>query len=114
MYLRRYEDGVLVKETVLDLAKEAKGKLKQKHEKHRQKNEAVRDSKLKEMQRRPLKPGEVIYKGHHSYDLMRQLQLGIMFGIAQESGGVFAGEAAGEAAGETAGSGAPGAPADTM
>ncbi len=114
LYLRRYEDGVLVKETVLDLAKEAKGKLKQKHEKHRQKNEAVRDSKLKEMQRRPLKPGEVIYKGHHSYDLMRQLQLGIMFGIAQESGGVFAGEAAGEAAGETAGSGAPGAPADTM
>jgi len=32
---------------------------------------------------RPLQPGEVIYKGHHSYDLMQQLQLGIMYSIAQ-------------------------------
>lgn len=32
---------------------------------------------------RPLQPGEVIYKGHHSYDLMRQLQLGILYSIAQ-------------------------------
>ena len=29
------------------------------------------------------KPGEPIYKGHRSYDLMRALQLGITFSIAQ-------------------------------
>ena len=82
LYLRRYEDGVLVKETLLELAKETKGKLKHKQEKHRHKHEVER--KRKEDMLRPLKPGEVIYKGHHSYDLMRQLQLGIMYGIAQE------------------------------
>ena len=31
----------------------------------------------------PVRPGETIYKGHHSYDLMRNLQLGIMFSIAK-------------------------------
>jgi hypothetical protein len=31
----------------------------------------------------PPKPGERIYKGHVSYRLMRELQLGIMFSIAQ-------------------------------
>lgn len=31
------------------------------------------------------KPGEHIYKGHRSYDLMRELQLGIMFSIANAS-----------------------------
>ena len=30
-----------------------------------------------------MRPGETIYKGHHSYDLMRQLQLGILFSIAK-------------------------------
>ena len=38
-----------------------------------------------------MRPGETIYKGHHSYDLMRNLQLGIIFSIAksveQASGG---------------------------
>ena len=29
-----------------------------------------------------VKPGEHIFKGHRSYDLMRELQLGIMFSIA--------------------------------
>ena len=57
LHLRRYEDGVLVKETVLSLAKETKGKLKLKQEKHRQKHEAAR--KKKEEIERPLKPGEV-------------------------------------------------------
>ena len=27
--------------------------------------------------------GEQVYKGHHSYDLMRNLQLGILFSIAK-------------------------------
>ena len=31
----------------------------------------------------PVRPGETIYKGHHSYDLMRNLQLGIIFSIAK-------------------------------
>lgn len=31
------------------------------------------------------RPGETIYKGHHSYDLMRNLQLGILFSIAKTS-----------------------------
>ena len=30
-----------------------------------------------------MRPGETIYKGHHSYDLMRNLQLGIIFSIAK-------------------------------
>ena len=30
-----------------------------------------------------MRPGETIYKGHHSYDLMRNLQMGIIFSIAK-------------------------------
>ena len=30
-----------------------------------------------------MRPGETIYKGHHSYDLMRNLQLGIIFSTAK-------------------------------
>lgn len=29
------------------------------------------------------RPGETIYKGHRSYDLMRNLQMGILFSIAK-------------------------------
>ena len=82
LYLRRYEDGVLVKEVALDLAHEVRGKIKHKHEKHWPRHDVRRNRR--EDAQRPLKPGEVIYKGHHSYDLMRQLQIGIMYGIAQE------------------------------
>jgi hypothetical protein len=85
LFLRRYEDGVLVKEVALDLPHETKGRIRHKLEKHREKHEVAR--KRKEEVQRPLKPGEVIYKGHHSYDLMRQLQIGIMYGIAQEEAG---------------------------
>ena len=35
------------------------------------------------MQREAPRPGETIYRGHRSYDLMRQLQLGVMFSIAR-------------------------------
>jgi len=42
---------------------------------------------------KPVRPGETIYKGHHSYDLMRNLQLGIIFSTAksveQSKGGGF-------------------------
>ena len=31
------------------------------------------------------RPGETIYKGHRSYDLMRNLQLGIIFSIARST-----------------------------
>lgn len=74
LYLRRYEAGKLVKNIKLDISKMkgTKGKMK------------IHDVKKNVSLDRPLKPGEVIYKGHHSYDLMRQLQLGIMYGIAQE------------------------------
>ena len=37
------------------------------------------------------RPGETIYKGHHSYDLMRNLQLGILFSIAKTSKALQAG-----------------------
>lgn len=74
LYLRRYEAGKLVKNIKLDISemKGTKGKVK------------YNDMRKHLSMERPLKPGEVIYKGHHSYDLMRQLQLGIMYGIAQE------------------------------
>ena len=38
---------------------------------------------LAQEQAKEARPGETIYKGHHSYDLMRQLQLGILFSIAK-------------------------------
>ncbi len=31
----------------------------------------------------PTHPGETIYKGHRSYELMRELQLGILYSVAQ-------------------------------
>lgn len=73
VYLRTYRNGELVKNIGLRM-KEKKDKQQLKEIK-----------KQYHMDSRPLKPGEVIYKGHHSYDLMRQLQVGIMYGIAQES-----------------------------
>lgn len=38
-----------------------------------------------QVQREAARPGETIYRGHHSWDLMRQLQLGIMFSIAKSA-----------------------------
>lgn len=78
LYLRRYEAGRMVKNIKLDISEMRGIKGKVKHNDMRRYLSADR----------PLKPGEVIYKGHHSYDLMRQLQLGIMYGIAQEQQGV--------------------------
>ena len=74
VYLRSYENGIVIKETSLRVeAKEGKRKKQLKESKKRSSG----------LQQRPLQPGEVIYKGHHSYDLMRQLQVGIMYSIAQ-------------------------------
>lgn len=78
LFLRRYEAGKMVRNIKLDIS-EMKG-IKGKVRHHEMRRTVSAD--------RPLKPGEVIYKGHHSYDLMRQLQLGIMYGIAQEQQGV--------------------------
>ena len=35
--------------------------------------------------REATRPGETIYKGHRSYDLMRNLQMGILFSIAKSN-----------------------------
>ena len=70
------------------------GRLKGEIPLHAQGQEAGRKSDAKKARKaaiadaapvpaRPLAPGEVIFKGHRSYDLMRQLQLGIMYSIAQ-------------------------------
>jgi 1-phosphatidylinositol-4-phosphate 5-kinase len=77
VYLRTYEKGQLVKETSLrvDDTKDDKRK--------RQYKDAKRKGAAAGAATRPLQPGEVIYKGHHSYDLMQQLQVGIMYSIAQ-------------------------------
>lgn len=51
----------------------------------------------KQEQSKQARPGETIYKGHRSYDLMRNLQMGIMFSIARSSkeasDGIYAGPA---------------------
>jgi 1-phosphatidylinositol-4-phosphate 5-kinase len=76
VYLRTYEKGQLIKETSLRVD----------DTKDDQRKRQYRDAKKKAttpIQTRPLQPGEVIYKGHHSYDLMQQLQVGIMYSIAQ-------------------------------
>lgn len=44
---------------------------------------AKREARQLKKQYRPPKPGEAVYKGHRSYDLMRELQLGLTFSIAQ-------------------------------
>lgn len=71
IFLRRYVQGKLMKEVSLRMKDAA------------QKKQVKESRKKQSLGGRPLQPGEVIYKGHHSYDLMRQLQLGIMYSIAQ-------------------------------
>lgn len=76
VYLRTYSNGTLLKETSLrvdDVDPVRKAQMK----------EQRRKSLASVAAARPLQPGEVIYKGHHSFDLMRQLQMGIMYSVAQ-------------------------------
>ena len=74
LYLRKYDCGVMLQEIPLKVEdrKDIRYHIK---------------SEIRRSIARPLRPGEVIYKGHHSYDLMRQLQLGIMYSIAQAKPG---------------------------
>lgn len=77
VYLRTYNKGQLVKETSLRVDDSKDDKRKKQYKDAKKKAAAAAAAT------RPLQPGEVIYKGHHSYDLMQQLQLGIMYSIAQ-------------------------------
>lgn len=77
---RDYSHGELKREVVLHAQGQAAGR---KSFAKRAKKAAVAD--ITPVASRPLAPGEVVFKGHKSYDLMRQLQLGIMYSIAQSS-----------------------------
>jgi 1-phosphatidylinositol-4-phosphate 5-kinase len=76
VYLRVYDKGQLIKETSLRVDNTKDDKRKRQYKDAKKKAAAAAPT-------RPLQPGEVIYKGHHSYDLMQQLQVGIMYSIAQ-------------------------------
>jgi hypothetical protein len=65
-------------ETVLRMAGKDNHRKAIKKDKSRKLQEKKTDQSLP-------KPGEHIFKGHRSYDLMRELQLGIMFSIANAS-----------------------------
>ncbi|KAI3437566.1 hypothetical protein D9Q98_000019 [Chlorella vulgaris] len=81
VFLQQYDQGKLLQEQVLRVAEQdvRKKVLKKKGDKKKAKREARQLKK----QYRPPKPGEAVYKGHRSYDLMRELQLGLTFSIAQ-------------------------------
>ncbi|GAB4813492.1 hypothetical protein N2152v2_000538 [Parachlorella kessleri] len=74
VFMREYKGGALLSEQVLRVAE--KDVRKKRKEKKKAKKQAKREYQ-------PPKPGERIYKGHGSYQLMRELQLGITFSIAQ-------------------------------
>ncbi|KAL4451483.1 hypothetical protein ABPG75_007145 [Micractinium tetrahymenae] len=76
VFLQRYDCGQLVSEQVLRVAHKDVRKKQQKKEGKKQ------EAKQLQAYHTP-KPGEAVYKGHWSYILMRQLQLGLTFCIAQ-------------------------------
>ncbi|KAL0047732.1 hypothetical protein WJX82_010619 [Trebouxia sp. C0006] len=78
IFLRDYAQGVMSNETVLRMAGKDNHRKAIKKDKSRKLQEKKTDQSLP-------KPGEHIFKGHRSYDLMRELQLGIMFSIANAS-----------------------------
>lgn len=78
IFLRDYDHGVMSSETVLRMAGKDNHRKAIKKDKSRKLQEKKTDQSLP-------KPGEHIFKGHRSYDLMRELQLGIMFSIANAS-----------------------------
>ncbi len=78
IFLRDYDHGVMSNETVLRMAGKDNHRKAIKKDKSRKLQEKKTDQSLP-------KPGEHIFKGHRSYDLMRELQLGIMFSIANAS-----------------------------
>ena len=82
IFLRRYARGALLSETVLrvadyDAARAARGDARARA--------AARRVAAKERAAaaRAARPGTTIYKGHASYDLMRSLQMGVLFSTAR-------------------------------
>ena len=82
IFLRRYARGLLLSETVLrvadyDAARAARGDARARA--------AARRAAAKERAAaaRAARPGTTIYKGHASYDLMRSLQMGVLFSTAR-------------------------------
>lgn len=75
IFLRDYEHGVMSNESVLRIAGKDNHRKAIKKDRSRKIQEKKTDLSLP-------KAGEHIFKGHRSYDLMRELQLGIMFSIA--------------------------------
>ncbi|BDA48811.1 probable phosphatidylinositol 4-phosphate 5-kinase 1 [Coccomyxa sp. Obi] len=92
--MRDYAEGVLRKENVLRIGQVDHHKNEVKADRALRSEEKRANAKELNKQARP---GETIYKGHRSYDLMRNLQLGIIFSIARStkeaSDGVFDGPA---------------------
>ncbi|PSC76693.1 Phosphatidylinositol 4-phosphate 5-kinase 2 [Micractinium conductrix] len=79
VFLQTWDQGRLLREQVLRVAH------KDVERRQQQRKAGRKQAKLeaKQLTYRPPKPGEAVYKGHRSYDLMRELQLGITFGVAQ-------------------------------
>ena len=88
VYLREYRHGELLNEEVLRIAEQdvRKGS-KEKKEGRKKAREVVgaTSSGISSSRKKytPPRSGERIYKNHPSYELMRELQLGLMFSMAQ-------------------------------
>ncbi|RMZ52957.1 hypothetical protein APUTEX25_001076 [Auxenochlorella protothecoides] len=70
--MRVYDNGKLEKEEILEVAGPS----------HKTKASRKERKKAKETYRSP-RPGEAVYRGHRSFDLVQQLQLGLTYSIAQ-------------------------------
>ncbi|KAK9868987.1 hypothetical protein WJX84_003964 [Apatococcus fuscideae] len=81
LYLQQWDKNVMREECVLRVAEDDIRRKQQKKEKKlERKSHANREGTAGDIQHRD---GETIYKGHHSYELMRDLQRGITFSIAR-------------------------------
>eukprot|EP00887_Chlorella_sp_A99_P001757 scaffold19.g1757.t1 len=81
VFLRQYDGGRMVQEQARVLRVAEKDMRKRAQRKGGRKKLRA-EAKVAAAYRAP-RPGEKIYKGHRSYDLMRELQLGLLFSIAQ-------------------------------
>ncbi|KAK9815589.1 hypothetical protein WJX72_006406 [[Myrmecia] bisecta] len=80
IFMREYRAGELIRETVLRVAEYD---VRREEEKQRPQKDKRAEKKQAAKEQRLVKAGETIYRGHRSYDLMRNLQLGILFSIAK-------------------------------
>lgn len=78
VYLREYKDGALVKQEILRVAERD---IKKRKDKQIDKKIAKSTGELHRYQ--SPRPGERIYKNHPSWELVKELQLGLMFSMAQ-------------------------------